>query len=109
MFLKIFRFILFIYLFIYFLLLFLFCLSRAAPEAYGGSQARVTLELQLPAYVTATATPDPSRVCDLHLQCQILNPLSEAGDRTRNFMVRSQICFHCATMGTPRFIFKWLN
>ena len=25
-------------------------------------------ELQLPAYTTATATPDPSRVCDPHRQ-----------------------------------------
>ena len=37
----------------------------------------VESELQLPAYATATATPDPSRVCDLHhswQQHQILNP-----------------------------------
>ena len=42
-------------------------------------------ELQLPAYTTATSMPDPSHVCDLHhssWQRQILNPLSEAGDRT---------------------------
>jgi len=45
------------------------------------------LEPQLPAYViaTATATPDPSHICDLHCslyQSQILNPLSEARNRT---------------------------
>ena len=37
------------------------------------------------AYATATAMSDPSHVCDLHYssrQCQILNPLSEAKDRT---------------------------
>ena len=37
-------------------------------------------ELRLPAYTTATATPDPSHICDLHhssQQHQILNPLSE--------------------------------
>ena len=34
--------------------------------AYGISQARVKLELQLPAYTTATANPDPSHICDLH-------------------------------------------
>ena len=37
----------------------------------------VQSELQLLAYATATATQDPSCVCDLHLssrQCQILNP-----------------------------------
>ena len=45
----------------------------------------VKLELQLPAYSTATAMQDPSHVCDLHhssWQCWVLNPLSEAGDRT---------------------------
>ena len=60
--------------------------------AYGGSQT------------TATATPDPGRICDLHHssgQCQILNPLSEARDRTYNLKVPSQIHFHCATTGTP--------
>ena len=43
----------------------------------------VDLELQLPAYTIATAMPDLSCVCDLHHSswpCQILNPLSEAGD-----------------------------
>ena len=48
--------------------------------------------------------PDPSRVCDLHHSAQqhwILNPLSEAGNQTCNLMVPSQICFHCATTGTP--------
>ena len=45
----------------------------------------VESELQLPAYVTATATWDPSRLCNLHhgsQQCQILNPLSKDRDRT---------------------------
>jgi len=48
---------------------------------------RVTSELQLLAYPTATAMPDLSRVCNLHhssWQPQILNPLSEARDRTHN-------------------------
>ena len=41
--------------------------------------------LLLLAYATATSTPDPSHVCDLHQslkQGQILNLLSEARDRT---------------------------
>ena len=45
----------------------------------------VQLELQLPAYTTATATPDLSRVYDLHHSSQqhrVLSPLSEARDRT---------------------------
>ena len=32
---------------------------RAAPEAYGSSQAGIESELQLPVYTTATAPPDP--------------------------------------------------
>ena len=49
----------------------------------------VELELQPPAYAKATATRDPSRICDLHhssWQHRILNPLSEARDRTRVLM-----------------------
>ena len=59
----------------------------------------VKSELQLPAYTTATATPDPSHICDLHhssVQRQILNPRSEARDRTHNPI---RICLHCAMMG----------
>ena len=61
-------------------------------------------ELQLPAYVTATAMQDLSHVCDLHhgsQQCQILNPLREARDRAYNLIVTSWICFCCTTTGTP--------
>ena len=64
----------------------------------------VKSEPQLPAYPTATAMPDPSCICDLHhssWQHQILNPLSDAWDQTRNLMFPSRICFCCATMGTP--------
>ena len=49
----------------------------------------VELELQLLAYARATATRDPSRICDLHhssRQCQILNPQSRARDPTCVFM-----------------------
>ena len=51
----------------------------ATPVAYGSSQDRVKLEQQLPAYATATATLDPSCICNLHRslwQRWILNPLS---------------------------------
>ena len=64
----------------------------------------VYLELQLPAYPTATAMPDSSHVCDRHhslQQRQILNPLSKARDQTRNLVVPSRICFHGTMMGTP--------
>ena len=45
----------------------------------------VESEWQLPDYTTATATWGPSCVCNLHhssQQCWIINPLSEARDRT---------------------------
>ena len=61
--------------------LLLFFLSRAAPAAYRGSQARE--QLQLPAYTTAMATPDP--------QLRILNPLSGARDQTCILMDTSQV------------------
>ena len=80
--------------FFFFSFLFSFLLFRAVLEAYGGSQARVELELQPPAYATATATWDLSCVCDLHhssWQRRILNPLSEARDRTCILMDDSQV------------------
>ena len=54
----------------------------------------VESELQLLAYATATAMPDASCVFNLHhssRQRQILNPLSEARDRTRILMDTRQI------------------
>ena len=64
----------------------------------------VKSELQPPAYTIATATQDPSLVCNLHhssWQRRILNPLSKARDWTHNLMVSSRIHFLCTTMGTP--------
>ena len=81
---------------------------RVVPTAYGGSQARGLIEATAAAYTTATAIPHPSRVCNLHhssRQRQILNPLSEARDRTCNLMVPSQIHFRRTTTGTPKKIF----
>ena len=54
----------------------------------------VKLQLQPPAYATATAVPDPSHVCDLHQssgKCQILNPLSKDRDWTHIFTDTSQV------------------
>ena len=70
----------FIYLFIY---LFIYCFLGLPQRHMEVPRLGVESELQLPAYTTATATWDPSHVCDLHhssLQHQILNPLSEARD-----------------------------
>ena len=57
----------------------------------------VKLELQLPAYVTATETQDQGHICDLHhssQQCQIPDTLSKARDWTCILMDTSRIRFH---------------
>ena len=81
---------LFIYLFIFvFLPLLRLLLLHMEVPRLG-----VESELQPLAYTTATATRDPSCVFDLHhrsWQHQIHNPLSEAGDQTRNLVVPSRI------------------
>ena len=54
----------------------------------------VESELQLPAYTTATAMPDLSRIFDLRhslWQRQILNSQSKARDRTRTLMDSSRV------------------
>ena len=54
----------------------------------------VELELQLPAYATATAMWDLSHVCDLQHssgQRRILNPLSKASDGTHVLMDASRV------------------
>ena len=63
----------------------------------------VESELQLLAYATATATPDPSHVCNLRSsqQHRILNPLSKASDQTHILIETSQVCYPWATAGTP--------
>ena len=51
-------------------------------------------EPRLPAYTKATAMPDLSGVCDLHhssQQCQTLNPLIKARDRTRILIDTSRV------------------
>ena len=75
-----------------FFVLFCFALAffgrvGAYPGQYEAPRLRVELALRLPAYTTATATRDPSHVCNLHRssgQRQILNPLSEARNQTES-------------------------
>ena len=64
----------------------------------------VESELQLPGTATATATWDPSHICNLYhssWQHWILNQLSRARVQTRIFMGTSWVCYHWATTGTP--------
>ena len=63
------------------------------PEL-GSFLGRGRIELQLPAYATATAMQDVSCICDLHQslrQCWILNPMSEARDWTHIFIDISRV------------------
>ena len=67
------------------------------PEHMEVPRLGVKLELYLLTNPTATATLDPSLVRDLYHSSQqrwILNPLSEARDRTRILIDKSQVCFH---------------
>ena len=70
------------------------CLFRAAPAAYGGSQARDRIGAVAASLHHGHSNADPSRICDLHhssQQCWILNLLNKARDGTRNLMVPSRI------------------
>ena len=94
----------YIYVFIFIYLFIYFCLFRAAPTAYGGSQARGLIgavvaglyhscsnmgsELHLLPTPQLTAMPDPK-------------PMEQGQDRSCNLMVPSRIHFCCAIMGTP--------
>ena len=69
---------------------------------------QVKSELQLLAYATATATRDPSCVCNLHhssWQHRIPDPLGKARDQTLILMDASQIHFHWTTREHPGFQF----
>ena len=84
------------------LFIYLFCLVGLRLWHVEVHRLGIESELQLPAYTTATATPDLSRVCNLHhssWQCQILNPLSKARDRTFILMDSCWVCYHWAMLG----------
>ena len=77
------------------LIFFLFFFLGLHPWRMEVPRPGVESELQLPSYTTATATRDPSRICDPHHSSQqhgILNSLSRARDRTCVFMDTSQVC-----------------
>ena len=81
------------------------CFLGLNPHIMEVPRLGIEFELQLLAYTTARAVPDPSHVWDLLHSWQqrwILDPLSEARDWTHVFMDTSWIHFHWAPMGTPR-------
>ena len=85
--------------FFFFFWSFVFCLFRATPAAYGGSQARGLIGAVATGLHHSHSNARSSHVCDLRhssWQHRIPNPLIEAC----NLMVSSWTCFCCATMGT---------
>ena len=84
-------------------IIFFFLLFRAAPTAYGSSQARGRIGA---AATTATAMQNQSYVCNLHhssRRCWISDPPTEQGQGSNcNLKDTSQIHFCCTAMGTPR-------
>ena len=72
---------------------FFICLSRVAPAAYGGSQARG----RIGAVVTSLYHRHSNTRSELHLR----PTPSEARDRTLKLMAPGQICFHCTMTETP--------
>ena len=91
-----------IQIFIFSFLFFFFVFLGLHPWHMKLPRLGVESELQLPA--TATETPDPSPICNIHhspWQHQILYPLSEARDGTCILMDPRQIHFHWARPATP--------
>ena len=75
---------------------------RAVHAAYIGVES----DQQLLTYAAATAIRDSSCVCNIHhspQQCWIPDPLNQSRDQTHILLDISQICFHCATTGTPEY------
>ena len=77
-------------------LMYFFFLFRAVFAAHGGSQAR--------GLIGAIAAGHSHSNAGSELRLRILNPLSEARDRTCNLILPSWICFCCTTMGTPNLL-----
>ena len=83
-----------------------FSFFRATSESYGGYQAGVKMELQQPAYTTATL--DPSHIYDLCCslrQHQILNTLTKARDRTQSSQTLCQVLNLLSHNGNSTFIY----
>ena len=87
--------------------IFLFvCLYRAAPMAYGGSQAKgligatATSQCHYHSHSNARSEPTPQLTATSDPY-----PLSETTDETHSLMVPSKIRFHCSMMGTLEKLF----
>jgi len=88
----------------------MFCIFRAKPVAYGGSQARgwIRTTAASPHHNHSNARSEPRlRPNHSSQQCWIHNPLSKARDWTCNLMVPSWIHFCFDMMGPLTLIYSW--
>ena len=86
---------------------FFFCFLGPHLQCVEVPRLGVQSKQQLPAYTTVIAMQDLSRICDLHhssLQCQTLNPLSEARDQTCILLDLNWVHYCWDTMETPNFL-----
>ena len=92
------------------LFLFLFVCFRAASAAYGSSQARGLIGAAAASLRHSHSNMDLSCSCNHRLQqCQIFNPLSEAGDQTHILVDISGVLNPLATKGIPLCLFfNWV-
>ena len=90
----------------------LFLLFRAAPAAYGGSQARDPIRAAAAglhhSHSHARSQPHLWPTCSLW-QCRILNPLSEARDRTFILMDTSRVLNLLNHSGNSLFIYFFFH
>ena len=88
---------------------FFFVFFRAAPSAYGGSHARGPIRTVAAglhhSHSHTRSEPWLWPIYHSSQHCRILNPLSEARDRTHVLMNISQIRVCWAATGTPYFQF----
>ena len=77
---------------VFFFLIFfnLFVFLGLNPHHIDVSTLAAKSEPHPPAHLTATATADPSHICNLH-HSQIFNPLNEARDGTRILVDTSRV------------------
>ena len=93
-------------------MLFSFIYFRAAPAAYGNSQARGRMRATaagLHHSHSHSNARDESHLYDSSQQCWIFNLLSKARDQTCILMDTSWVHYHWAMMGTPSFFYMWLK
>ena len=84
-----------------------FFFFQGRTAAYGSSQARNWIKTVATSlcHSHSYSHVGSSPACDLHhssWQCQILHPLSEAGDQSHILMDARRVRYRCAAIGTPR-------